>query len=293
MKEYDVVVVGPISKDINVDYQGKEVVETGGAVVQSAAIAVAGGNKTAVLTTASEEDKTLCSVFCLPDEDIFFLNSKETTSIKNQYLSADMEKRVCTPLKRCDPFLLRDIPEFHTKLVHMAGLMSTDFNPELIAGLGKKYTLAVDVQAFVRHVVNGKMQSRDWKEKKELIPYAAFLKADFAEAAILTGKEDRYEAARQLSDWGAKEVMISHHSEMMIYAGKKFASYPVKARNLSGRTGRGDTVFSAYITERLRESPENALLYATAAVSLKMETPGSFRGTRSDIEDYIKQFYMT
>ena len=37
---------------------------------------------------------------------------------------------------------------------------------------------------------------------------------------------------------------------------------------------------------------EEALLYATACVSLKMETPGPFTGTREDVEAYIREFYQ-
>ena len=36
---------------------------------------------------------------------------------------------------------------------------------------------------------------------------------------------------------------------------------------------------------------EDALLYATACVSLKMETPGPFAGSRADVEEYIRRFY--
>ena len=35
----------------------------------------------------------------------------------------------------------------------------------------------------------------------------------------------------------------------------------------------------------------DALLYATALVSLKMETPGPFRGTDADVRAYIDEFY--
>ena len=66
---------------------------------------------------------------------------------------------------------------------------------------------------------------------------------------------------------------------------------PIKARNLSGRTGRGDTTFAGYITERQWAGIEDALLYCTALVSLKMETPGPYMGTRSDVESYIREFY--
>ena len=36
---------------------------------------------------------------------------------------------------------------------------------------------------------------------------------------------------------------------------------------------------------------EEALLYCTALVSLKMETPGPFQGSREDVENYISEFY--
>ena len=52
---------------------------------------------------------------------------------------------------------------------------------------------------------------------------------------------------------------------------------PHQARNLSGRTGRGDTTFAGYINERLTQDIPTALRTATALVSLKMETPGPFQ----------------
>ena len=36
---------------------------------------------------------------------------------------------------------------------------------------------------------------------------------------------------------------------------------------------------------------EEALLYCTALVSLKMETPGPFGGTRQDVLRYMREFY--
>ena len=35
----------------------------------------------------------------------------------------------------------------------------------------------------------------------------------------------------------------------------------------------------------------DALLWATATVSAKMEAPGPYKGTKADIEEYIKAFY--
>ena len=117
------------------------------------------------------------------------------------------------------------------------------------------------------------------------------MKTDAAEAEILTGLTDRAEAARLLHQWGAKEVLITHNTEVLAYDGKAIYTCPIKARNLSGRTGRGDTTFAGYITERQRAGIADALQYCTALVSLKMETPGPFQGTRQDVLDYIHTFY--
>ena len=55
--------------------------------------------------------------------------------------------------------------------------------------------------------------------------------------------------------------------------------------------GLGDTTFAGYLTERLDHDIPAALEFAAALVSLKMETPGPFMGTRQDVLDYIKRFY--
>lgn len=168
-----------------------------------------------------------------------------------------------------------------------------DFPNEMIKQCAKKAAVAVDVQAYLRHVneENGKMYFEDWADKKEILPYVTYLKTDAAEAEILTGTSNREQAAKILHSLGAKEILITHNSEVLVYDGEKIYTCPIKARNLSGRTGRGDTTFAAYITERLTKDIPSALLYATATVSLKMETPGAFRGTMEDVEKYIEEFY--
>ena len=135
------------------------------------------------------------------------------------------------------------------------------------------------------------MAFHDWAEKKEYLPYIDYLKTDAAEAEILTGTTDRAKAAKMLYEWGAKEVLITHNTEVLAYDGKEIYTGPIKARNLSGRTGRGDTTFAGYITERQKADIKSALLYCTALVSLKMETPGPFKKTRQDVLDYINEFY--
>ena len=159
--------------------------------------------------------------------------------------------------------------------------------------MSRRGKTAVDVQALWRHVDKDTslMYFEDWKDKLEYLPYIDYLKTDAAEAEIMTGKTDRAEAARLLHKWGAKEVVITHNTEVIAYDGNEIYACPIKARNLSGRSGRGDTTFAAYISEREHAGVEDSLLWATATVSAKMEKPGPYQGTRADIEDYIRRFY--
>lgn len=85
--------------------------------------------------------------------------------------------------------------------------------------------------------------------------------------------------------------LLTHNTEVLAYDGKEIYTCPIKARNLSGRTGRGDTAFAGYIAARQSQNIQESLLYCTALVSLKMETPGPFKGTKKDVLDYIKNFY--
>ena len=55
-KTYDVLVIGPVSLDHNIDYQGNERKEVGGAVVASGFAAAKSGNRTAVFTKLNPAD---------------------------------------------------------------------------------------------------------------------------------------------------------------------------------------------------------------------------------------------
>lgn len=291
-KQYDVLVIGPVSLDHNIDHLGNERKELGGAVVASGYAAARSGSKAALFTKLNPADADVEARFAASGADLYWKASKATCSIRNQYFTADKEKRACTSMGVCDPFTFEELPDIDTKIYHFAGLVYGDFDGKLFAQAARHGKVAVDVQCLLRHVEADKtMAFHDWAEKKEYLPCIDYLKTDAAEAEILTGLTDRAEAAKLLHSWGAGEVLITHNTEVLAYDGKQIYTCPIKARNLSGRTGRGDTTFAGYITERQHAGIEEALLYCTALVSLKMETPGPFRGTRQDVLNYIKEFY--
>lgn len=294
MKHYDSVIIGHISMDNNIDHLGNSAFVCGGAVLYSSASAHALGHSVAAVTRLAEKDSGRLFEFTIPKEDIYAVWCENSTTMKNVYLTPDKERRNSSCLSVGTPFEISDIPDsISADIYHFAGLVYGDFPNEMIKKCAKKGKIAVDVQTCLRHVNTdtGEMYFEDWECKKEMLPYIDFLKTDAAEAEIMTGTDDRYEAAKMLYEWGAKEVLITHNTEVIAYDGEKIYSCPIRARNLSGRTGRGDTTFAAYINERLTNDIPHSLLCATATVSLKMETPGPLKATRADIESYIKEIY--
>jgi sugar/nucleoside kinase (ribokinase family) len=172
-------------------------------------------------------------------------------------------------------------------LIYLAALGAGEIPNELIPPLAERGPLALDAQGVLRKEKNGGLVLSDWEEKLTYLPYITYLKTDAAEAEILTGFEDRDRAAEALLDMGAEEVMVTHHTEVIVGREGKIYRQPLTPKNLSGRTGRGDTCFSAYLTWRLGHDIPESLAYAAALVSEKMETPGMFGGSREDVERRI------
>ena len=201
MKEYDIMVVGPVSLDHNIDYLGNERKEVGGAVVASGFAAAGSGAKTAIFCKSNAADADVKERFAGVNADLYWAASKATCSIRNQYFTADKEKRACTSMGVCDPFRFEELPQVKTKVYHFAGLVYGDFDGALLTEAAKHGKVGLDVQCMLRHVEPDKsMAFHDWAEKKELLPLMDYFKTDAAEAEVLTGLTDRVEAAKMRSE---------------------------------------------------------------------------------------------
>ena len=289
---YDFFVIGHISLDENIDLQKTEK-SVGGAILYSSSVYSSLGYKVAVLTKLSPADNHCIDQINVPQQDIFLVPSKKTTSIRNVYFDESREKRVSTALSTADPFLITDIPrDISARVIHFASLIYGEYQADLIKVLSHKAKIAVDVQGFLRNAQeDGKMFYKSWEGKETYLPYIDYLKTDAAEAEFLTGKSNLRKAAKILHQWGAKEIMITHHREVIVYDGSHYYQYPLKPENLSGRTGRGDTCFSSYLSQRLSKDIDESLLFAVALTSIKLSKPGPFRGKREEVESFIRENY--
>ena len=279
----DITMIGHISRDIII-YKKDEIRLTGGPVIYSSAAAARSGKKVQVITRASVDAEKELDGMRADGVDVIRLDSKTTTSIENIYFSADKEKRKVTLLSQADPFTIESMPETNSTIYHLAGLFRGEIPDEFIPYLNKKGKVGIDAQGLLRCSENGKLLFKDWDSKKELLPLITYLKTDAAEAEILTGETDREKAARILASWGAKEVMVTHNTEVIVLVDGTIYSAPFTPSNLSGRTGRGDTTFAAYLAWRLDNDPEESVHYAAALCSIKMESPGPFTGTVEDVK---------
>ena len=121
--------------------------------------------------------------------------------------------------------------------------------------------------------------------------FRRFLKTDIAEAEILTGTRDLRRAAKMLFDWGSQEIVLTHRDGVLVFDGRGYHEAGFYPRELVGRSGRGDTCIAAYSCKRLDSPPAEAVIWAAAITSLKMETDGPFSASEEEVEDLIERRY--
>lgn len=116
--------------------------------------------------------------------------------------------------------------------------------------------------------------------------YIDILKVNEHEAEVLTGFKDPQQAARQLAQWGVKEVLLTLGSlGSIIYAEGKFYKIPAYApKEVVDATGCGDTYVLGYLYMRNKgASYAEAGCFAAAMSTIKLEKSGPFSGTEEEV----------
>jgi sugar/nucleoside kinase (ribokinase family) len=284
----DLVLVGAISKDENIYEDWKES-SIGGAVTYGAFAAQRSGSRVGVITKLAQEDHHLVDQLCDEHIPVWVLPSKKTTAIRNVYHSSDKERRTCTCLAATDAFCPENLPTLSTKIIHAAALIKGEIPLETVQSMTRIAEVGLDLQGFLRVSRGAKMVFEKSDEVQQALKSVSYLKADANEAQILTAKTDLAEAALEMAAMGPKEVVVSHNHELVLACKEKIYRAPLTPRKIEGRTGRGDTLFCSYLARRTQgDAPSEALQFAAALVSLKLESPGPFRGTMEDVKIKMK-----
>ena len=175
-------------------------------------------------------------------------------------------------------------------IYHLGTLLADDFSLEVIKHLSEKGILSADAQGYLREVRGEKVYAIDWEEKLEALKYIDILKVNDKEMEVLTGYSDPEKAARQLGEWGVKEVLITLGSlGSLIYAEGEFHRIPAfPPKEVVDATGCGDTYAAGYLYKRSQgASYYDAGCFAAAMSTLKLEHHGPFSGTEEDIQAII------
>lgn len=222
--------------------------------------------------------------------NVEIIPSKKTVYFENSY-GINQNNRTQRVLAKADPFTVEKIQHIEAKIFHLGSLLSDDFSLDVIKYLSKKGILSVDAQGYLREVRGENVYPIDWCEKKGALKYVHILKVNEHEAKVLTGLDDYQAAARQLAEWGVKEVLLTLGSEgSIIYAENSFyyiPAYPPK--EVVDATGCGDTYMLGYLYMRNKGvSYEEAGCFAAALSTVKLEKSGPFSGTEEDAWKIIK-----
>lgn len=286
MPEYDVVMIGNFAKD-KIIVDGIEEVASGGGVYFGSVVVKRLGARVLVVTRLHRDDFPRLEELRNEGVEVFATPSDGTSGIANYYQSSNMETRICHPIGFGGKYKLAEIPVFDTKVILLSPLFSGEIDIHFLQEISKQAPVGMDIQGFVRVPVENDLIFQPWSDMEEGLKFITYLKVDKAEAEYITGLTDIQKAAIKLHSLGPKEIVITQSSGVTVYVDGYFHTSPFTPKSLKGRTGRGDTCFSTYVTKRLTDSAETACRWAAIVTSLKQEVPGPWKGTAMDVENQL------
>ncbi len=292
----DVCIIGHVTKDI-VRINSREKELPGGTAYYSSMALKNLGLNVVVITKIGYNDGYLLNDLKKGNIPAFLKMSPKTTVFENIYTEYQNHRvhRVQKVKSIATPLAIEDIPDISPTIFHVGCLTRGDIPLDVLGFLTGKSIVSLDVQGFLREVVQSNVKMKDWDEKHEALCNVDIIKADETEAKVLTGEENIEEAAKKISSFGPKEVIItSGVNGSLIYCQKKFyhiPSYPQE--RITDPTGCGDTYMAGYIYKRLRSiGPtldfNNIGKFAAAIASLKLERYGPFQGGPDEVESFLK-----
>jgi len=292
-KFYDIAFIGHYTKDTIVSSSGTRIVD-GGAFNYGANVAARMGLKVAAITRLAKEDFHVVGKLKGLGIDVFAHISLQSTCLRLEYPTSNVDERVIYVTSSAGPFTTAEVEKIQAKAIVIGASMRDEISLEVIEELAQKKTiLAADVQSFIRINDNGKLVSKEWLERDSVLARLDILKTDAVEAGLLFGKCDLYTAAKKMHDLGPREVVITHRDGLLVYADGNFYEEKFFSKEIIGRSGRGDTCIAAYMSKRLNASPQDAITWAAAVTSLKMEAEGPFQRTIEEVNNLIQNKYKS
>ena len=286
MNHYDLVFMGHVTIDEIEAKEGSARGVPGGAPYFGAFAACCSKRRIAVVTRMAEQDAYMLEPLKAAGIDVYLQPVPSTTHMRVVHPTENVDERLMYQTKNAGFFVKEDIPPIDSCLIHLGALTDREFTLGFMQHLKQQgFRLSVDVQNFVRQVdtETGVIQFRDEPGKREIVGLADMVKLDVIEAEVLTGTRNLEQAARRVEEWGAREAILTSSDGAFARYKRKTYFERFSNRSSRGRTGRGDTTTGAYLARRIDHTVQESLRFAVALASIKMETPGPFRGCLEDV----------
>ena len=288
MNRYDIVFMGHLATATIAPFEGPTFVERGGPAFFGPLAASCLSKRIAAVTRVAENERELLEPLKAAGVDLF-VQDQETAQIRVVHPNANVDERQIFLVKRGGYFRIEDVPPIEPCLIHLGGLSDREFSLDFMRELRSRgFSLSVDMQSFLWHVDDQTQVIRvgDIQEKQEILRMVDFVKLDVMEAKALTGTDVLEDQANMLEGWGSPETVITSSEGALARSKGTATLVKFTNRSIRGRTGRGDTFSGAYLARRLDHSVEDALKFAAALTSMKVESTGPFTGS---LEDVIKR----
>lgn len=287
---YDICCIGHITSDK--------------VVTPNAVAYMAGGTAWYFSNAVSWLDVSYLLVTALAPAEMYYVNhlhaigveinvqpSVNTVYFENTY-GQNPDERSQNVLAMADSFTIAQIQSVEAKLFHIGPLLAEDISTELIKALAAKGRISLDVQGYLRKVVNHKVYPTHWPEKIKALQYVDILKADVAELLALTGQQDVKEGAKLVAKWGVKEVVVTNGSKgSVIFSEGVFYDIPAyPPAVVIDATGCGDTYMAGYLYQRIKGAGiRQAGEFAAAMAGLKTATSGAFMGNEGGVIEFLDE----
>lgn len=289
----DICCIGHITKDKIITPQSTAYMSGGTAFYFAHALSRLPENVSFELVTKlSDEDIKAVDDLRSRGVDVVSYKSMHTVFFENKYgkVSDNRTQRV---LERAEPFTVGEVEPLEAKVFHLGSLLDDDFPLDVVECLSRKGLVSIDAQGYLRRLDGEKVLATDWKDKLHILAMTDILKVNEHEIVSLTGFSDPYKAARQLADWGVREVCVtlgSHGS--IIFADGNYYDIPAfEPKEVVDATGCGDTYSAGYLWCRAQGlGCYESGCFAAAMCTLKLEHSGPFCATEEEVHSIIDNY---
>lgn len=291
-KEYDVVIFGNYTKDtIKTLFETKQV-DGGGFNYGAHALALL-GLKVAAVTRLSQSDSYIVDNIKKLGVHVYPEYTSHSTHMVLDYPSDNPDDRLLTCTQTAGSYTVDQFTGLEARAFLINASFRDEVPVEIVKYLSKKQALLVaDVQSFIRiRREDAQLDHAHWPEMATVLKHIDVLKADIAEAKSLTGISNIRAAARKLSEFGPKEIVLTHRNGILVFADERYYEAEFYPKSMQGRSGRGDTCIAAYMGKRLFAPPVEAIKWSAAVTSLKLENEGPILRDFSEVETLVNEKY--